>query len=76
MKVQFDFNYYVGANAFLILGAWEKEAKRQGFSQQEIDKVIEKAKDGNYHHLCDVTIIKIARRHSESVGGRATTREN
>lgn len=28
MKVQFDFNYYVGANAFLILGAWEKEAKK------------------------------------------------
>lgn len=54
MKVQFDFNYYVGANAFLILGVWEKEAKRQGFSQQEIDKVIEKAKDGNYHHLCNV----------------------
>ena len=47
MKVQFDFNYYVGANAFLILGAWEKEAKRQDVSQQEIDKVIEKAKDGN-----------------------------
>lgn len=30
MKVQFNFNYYVGANAFLILGAWEKEATRQG----------------------------------------------
>ena len=30
-------------NAFLILGAWEKKLKRQGFDQQEIDKVIEEA---------------------------------
>ena len=54
MKVQFNFNCYVGANAFLILGAWEKEATGQGVDQQEIDKVIKEAKDGNYHHLCNV----------------------
>ena len=43
MKVQFNFNYYAGANAFFNSWSLGKEAKRQGFDQQEIDKVIEEA---------------------------------
>lgn len=38
-------------NAFAIMGQFQREAKRQGWSQQEIDAVLEEAKSGDYNHL-------------------------
>lgn len=41
-------------NAHMILGAFSKQAKREGWTQEEIDKVKEAAKEGDYWHLVEV----------------------
>lgn len=38
-------------NAFALLGAFQKQAKREGWEQSEIDEVLEEAKSGDYSHL-------------------------
>lgn len=38
-------------NAFVLLGRFAKEAKRQGWTDAEIAKVTDEAKSGNYDHL-------------------------
>ena len=38
-------------NAFALLGAFQKNARRQGWSEEEIKKVLDKAMNGNYEHL-------------------------
>jgi hypothetical protein len=38
-------------NAFSLLGAYSKEARRQGLAKEEIDKVIGEATSGDYNHL-------------------------
>ena len=54
MKVEFYMSEYEGENAFLILGAWSRAAKKQGFSQEEINSVLQDAQSSDYKHLCDV----------------------
>ena len=38
-------------NAFCLMGAFSRNARRQGWKQPEIDKVLEEAKAGDYAHL-------------------------
>ncbi|NCO62714.1 MAG: hypothetical protein COW66_13090 [Flavobacteriaceae bacterium CG18_big_fil_WC_8_21_14_2_50_34_36] len=41
----------VNGNAFMIMGVFRKEAKKEGWSQDEIDAVLKEAKSGDYNHL-------------------------
>jgi len=43
-------------NAFAILGAFSKNARRQGWSEEEIATVRDEATSGDYNHLL-VTIM-------------------
>ncbi len=47
-------------NAFSILGAWRKLARKSGWSEEEIKSVMDDAKSGDYDHLLSVIM-----RHSE-----------
>ena len=38
-------------NAFSLMGAFSKEAKRQGWKQEEINTVLEECKRADYNHL-------------------------
>ncbi len=44
-------------NAFMILGAFTRQAKKEDWTQEEIDQVITEAKSSDYDHLVQ-TIIK------------------
>lgn len=41
----------VNGNAFMIMGLFQRQAKSEGWSQQEIDLVLEEAKRIDYNHL-------------------------
>jgi len=41
----------VNGNAFMIMGVFKQQAKKEGWSKPEIDAVIYEAKKGNYNHL-------------------------
>ena len=41
----------VNGNAFMIMGVFQRQAKREGWSQEEIDLVLTDAKSGDYNHL-------------------------
>lgn len=41
----------VNGNAFMIMGVFQRQAKIEGWSQDEIDAVLTEAKSGDYHHL-------------------------
>ena len=38
-------------NAFSLMGAWKQAARRQGWSKEDIDPVIEKCMSGDYNNL-------------------------
>ena len=38
-------------NAFSLLGAFQKQARKDGWTQEEIDEVFEEAKSGDYFNL-------------------------
>ena len=38
-------------NAFALLGAFAHQARREGWTPEEIDAVRQEAKSGNYDHL-------------------------
>ena len=46
----------VDGNAFSIMGAFSKQARREGWSKEAIDKVIEEATAGDYDHLLQTII--------------------
>lgn len=50
MKVDLDL-VGVDGNAFSILGAFQKAAKRQGYEAEEIKSVINEATSKDYNHL-------------------------
>ena len=52
-------------NAFAILGAFSKQARREGWTQEEIDLVLDEAKSDDYDHLL-VTIMTYCEPHDES----------
>lgn len=41
----------VDGNAFSIMGNFQKAARRQGWTKEEIDQVINEATSGDYNHL-------------------------
>lgn len=41
----------IDGNAFSIMGTFQKQAKREGWSNEEIDKVLNEATSGDYNHL-------------------------
>ncbi|HAQ69840.1 MAG TPA: hypothetical protein DCR48_02590 [Flavobacteriales bacterium] len=47
----------VNANAFAIMGAFSRQAKREGWTKQEIDLVLDEAKTGDYDHLLATIIL-------------------
>ncbi len=38
-------------NAFYLMGAFQKQARREGWSQEEINEVLTECKSGDYDHL-------------------------
>ena len=44
----------LNSNAFVLLGVFEKNARRQGWTEEEIDSVIDDATSGDYNHLLSV----------------------
>lgn len=44
----------VDANAYSILGAFSRQARREGWTKEEINLVTEEAKNGDYDHLLAV----------------------
>lgn len=45
------------SNAFSLMGAFSKAARRQGWTKEEIDVVLDKCKEGDYDHLL-VTLLE------------------
>lgn len=43
-------------NAFAIMGAFSKQARREGWSKEEINEVLNKATTGDYDHLLQTII--------------------
>lgn len=41
----------VNGNAFMIMGVFQRQAKREGWSTSEIEMVLAEAKSGDYDHL-------------------------
>lgn len=41
----------VNGNAFMIMGVFQRQAKREGWTQEQIDAVLKEAKSGDYNHL-------------------------
>lgn len=41
----------IDGNAYSIMGAFRRQARREGWSQEEIDLVLEEAQSGDYNHL-------------------------
>ena len=41
----------IDGNAFMLMGAFSRQARRDGWTKDEIDAVIEECKSGNYDHL-------------------------
>lgn len=46
----------IDGNAFYLLAAFSRQARREGWTQPEIDAVILDAKSGDYDHLLQVLI--------------------
>lgn len=44
----------IDGNAFTLLGAFSRQAKREGWTPEEIKAVMDDAKSGNYSHLIRV----------------------
>lgn len=38
-------------NAFAIMGVFQRQARKEGWTQEEIDLVLNEAKSGDYDHL-------------------------
>jgi hypothetical protein len=41
----------VNGNAFAIMGVFRRQAKREGWSKEEIDQVLNEATSGDYENL-------------------------
>mgnify|MGYP001274446855 CR=1 FL=1 len=41
----------VNGNAFMIMGVFRKQAKKEGWTPEEIEDVMAEAKSGDYNHL-------------------------
>lgn len=41
----------VDGNAYAVMGVFSRQARREGWTQEEIDLVLEEAQSGDYNHL-------------------------
>lgn len=41
----------IDGNAFAIMGAFQRQARREGWTKDEIEDVMTEAKSGDYDHL-------------------------
>ncbi|WP_026776305.1 hypothetical protein [Polaribacter sp. Hel_I_88] len=41
----------VDGNAFMVMGIFRRQAKKEGWSSEEIELVMDEAKSGDYVHL-------------------------
>ena len=41
-------------NAFVLLGGWQRQARREGWSDEDVNKVVDKATSGDYNNLLSV----------------------
>lgn len=49
-KVQFDIANS-DDNAFALIGGWKRAARREGWSEDDIEAVLAEAMSGDYDHL-------------------------
>lgn len=47
----------IDGNAFAIMGAFSKQARKEEWTKEEIDKVIDEASSGDYDHLLQTIIL-------------------
>ena len=58
MNKQIDLELVgLDGNAFALMGAFSKQAKREGWTEEEIKSVLDECKKGDYNHLLQ-TLIK------------------
>ena len=60
----------IDGNAFILLGAFRKQAKREGWTDEEINKVINEAKKSDYDNLVGT----LAAHCSPNADGEASVR--
>lgn len=41
----------INSNAFALMGAFERQARREGWSEEEINEVINECQSDSYEHL-------------------------
>ncbi|PHS65770.1 MAG: hypothetical protein COB12_06775 [Flavobacterium sp.] len=41
----------INGNAFMIMGVFQRQARKEGWTQREIDAVLKEAKSSDYDHL-------------------------
>ncbi len=41
----------VNGNAFMIMGVFQRQARREGWTPKEIDTILAEAKSSDYNHL-------------------------
>ena len=41
----------LNGNAYSLMGAFQRQARKEGWSKEEIDKVLAECKSGDYGHL-------------------------
>lgn len=44
-------------NAFSLMGAFQQKARREGWNQEEINKVLDECTKGDYNHLLQTLLI-------------------
>ena len=49
-------------NAFCLMGVFQKNARRQGWEREEIEKVLDECTSGDYNHL-----LRVLMAHTEAV---------
>jgi len=49
-KVDLDL-FDIDGNAFVLMGAFQKAARKEGWTADEIGKVLAECRTGNYDHL-------------------------
>lgn len=54
-KVELDL-VSINGNAFAVMGAFSKAARRQGWTPEEIKVVMDEAQSGDYDHLLQTII--------------------
>ena len=43
-------------NAFSLMGAFQKQARREGWTKEEIESVLDDARSSDYNHLLQVLV--------------------